>query len=292
MILPPVAGALLGLGVFLAFRAAFPPRVTLSVLLDEYDRARAARPQPHLGPSQPGTPLHRLADLAAARGWPGPRLRADLDLLGVSVEQYAARLASAAAAGLAAGVAVSVVAARVSTLLAGWLLVITAGGVPAAVQRGVHLTAAARRRDMRAALTGYLNLVALRLSSGAGIAEALHDAARVGQGPLFRRLRGSLTDARIHGRSHADTLAALGTAVGVDDLRDLAATVGLVEAGGAQAAVTLRAKATSLRDRQLAELHGQASERTQTMTVAQALLAFGYLLFLGYPSLTVVGHPV
>lgn len=290
MNLGTLAGALLGLGLYLALRAVFPPRPPLALLLDQYDTAHTARPSTTARRPGSAPPAHRLTAAAAARGWPSAAVRTDLDLLGRTDEQYLARLAAAAVAGAAGGLLAAMPAARVSHLLAGWLVVLGAGGMVAAAHAAVRRNATARRRDLRAALGAYLNLVSLRMASGAGLAEALRDAARIGDGPLFRRLRSSFTDARTRGHSHAEVLHTLGTSIGLADLRDLAATVGLVESGGAQAAATLRVKAASLRDRQLADLHGNANERTQTMTVAQALLAFGYLLFLGYPALSVVGN--
>src|SRR5207302_973270 len=70
--------------------------------------------------------------------------------------------------------------------------------------------AAAARREFRVAVGAYLDLVAMRMASGAGLAEALADAAGVGSGPAFAHLRGALADARTDGLSPAASLGRLG----------------------------------------------------------------------------------
>jgi len=46
---------------------------------------------------------------------------------------------------------------------------------------------------------------------------------------------------------------------------------------------SLGARATSLRRRELADLEGQAGEKSQSMLVAQMLLCAGFLAFLTFP---------
>ena len=46
---------------------------------------------------------------------------------------------------------------------------------------------------------------------------------------------------------------------------------------------SLGARATSLRRRELADLEGQAGEKSQSMHVAQMLLCAGFLAFLTFP---------
>ena len=55
---------------------------------------------------------------------------------------------------------------------------------------------------------------------------------------------------------------------------------------GAQAEVTLRERARSLRDAQLASAQGKAGERSQTMVIAQLLLGVGFILFVLYPPIS------
>ena len=57
----------------------------------------------------------------------------------------------------------------------------------------------------------------------------------------------------------------------------------LVADDGAKVRESLSARAASLRRRELADLEGQAGEKSQSMLVAQMLLIAGFLIFLTYP---------
>jgi hypothetical protein len=72
--------------------------------------------------------------------------------------------------------------------------------------------------------------------------------------------------------------------VRIDELRDLSAALSLVADDGAKVRESLLTRAASLRRRELADLQGQAGERSQSMLVAQMLLAFAFLIFLMYPA--------
>jgi Flp pilus assembly protein TadB len=148
--------------------------------------------------------------------------------------------------------------------------------------------AAAVRREFRVAVGAYLDLVAMRMASGAGLAEALGDAASVGSGPAFAHLRGALADARTDGLSPAASLGRLGEELHLPDLVDTATRLSLVDSTGAQAQASLRAQATSLRDRELSDAQGRANERSQSMLVAQVVLGLGFVVFLGYPAVAKV----
>ena len=69
----------------------------------------------------------------------------------------------------------------------------------------------------------------------------------------------------------------------VDDLRDLAAALSLVAEDGAKVRESLTARAVSMRRREIADLEGQAGEKSQSMLVAQMLLVAGFLVFLTFP---------
>jgi tight adherence protein C len=73
--------------------------------------------------------------------------------------------------------------------------------------------------------------------------------------------------------------------MGIDELRDMAAALALVADDGAKVRDSLSARATSLRRRELSEIEGRAQARSQSMLVAQLLLASGFLIFLIYPAI-------
>ena len=173
-------------------------------------------------------------------------------------------------------------------LIPAWAFV--AGAVVGFLVPDLQVRAAATeaRRDFRVAVSAYLDLVAMRMASGAGLAEALGDASRIGAGPAFAAFRGALADARTDGLTPTAALGRLGEQLGVAELVDTAARLSLVDTSGAQAEASLRAQAATLRDRDLSDLRGSANERSQSMLVAQVVLGFGFLLFLGYPAVAKV----
>ena len=213
---------------------------------------------------------------------------ADLAVTGTPAELHAGSKALSALAGLLA------------PLLLAALLGLAGLGLPLLVPVWVGLTggvvgyllpdlrlrrqAAEARRTFRASVGAYLDLVAMRMASGSGLAEALHDAAAIGTGPAFAQIRAALADARTDGLTPAQALGQLGHQLHLPDLVDTSTRLRLVDASGAQAQASLRAQAASLRDRELADAQGRANEQSQSMLVAQVVLGFGFVLFLGYPA--------
>ncbi len=70
----------------------------------------------------------------------------------------------------------------------------------------------------------------------------------------------------------------------MNELKDLSAALSLVAEDGAKVRESLTARAVSLRRRELADLEGQAGEKSQSMLLAQMLLAVAFLVFLMYPA--------
>ena len=147
-----------------------------------------------------------------------------------------------------------------------------------------------RRRDFRHAIGAFLDLVAMNLSGGRGVPEALMAASEIGEGWAFWRIRDALANARITGQTPWQALGVLGEEVQVSELKDLSAALSLVAEDGAKVRESLTARAASLRRRELADLEGQAGERSQSMLVAQMLLAGAFLVFLMYPAIQTLLH--
>jgi tight adherence protein C len=293
-----LAGAGLGLGLLLLIAGLRPARPPLSRALARLDAAArfhlpAAAGDRGLAGRLAGLHRRAAAELAVAldrSGWLPATQAADLAVLGRDRgELFAAKLTGAAAGLVALPVLVGAAAVAglpgpAAVALPGWLA-LSAGVVgfllpDAALRR----RAAGRRRDFRVAVGGYLDLVAMRMASGAGLAEALADAAGIGAGPAFARLRTTLADARTDGLTPAAALHRLGTELALPELVDTGTRLALVDASGAQAEQSLRTSAAALRDRERTDAHGAANERSQSMLVAQVVLGLGFLLFLGYPA--------
>ncbi|MBG0813426.1 type II secretion system protein [Planomonospora sp. ID82291] len=316
-----LAGGVLGLGVFLLARALFPARPGLVTRLLALDAAREGTDAPRMRLVLPDEEVSafrrglglRLARFYAARGWEVRSARADLALLGKSFEGFLATKALLAASGLLA-----------FPLLAGWLALMGWGVSPtvplwAALAAAVvffflpdlqiRRDAARMRRDFRHVVGAFLDLVAMNLAGGRGVPEALMMAVSVGtpgasgapgaggagggggaadsgEGAnwAMARIREALGNARIVGITPWQALGQLGDEINVDELRDLSAALGLVADDGAKVRASLTARAATLRRRELAEVEGQAGERSQSMLVAQLLLCAGFVIFLSFPA--------
>ena len=289
-----LAGAGVGVGLLLIVLGLRPAAPTLAVALAEVDAARWTAPAQASGSR--GRVTSRLArELArgwSSRGWVTPTLRADLDVLGADLDGFLLRKVGWAAGGLLAPplltLAWSALGGRVPLLVPLWVSVCAAVVAFLLPDLSLRQAAAARRRDFRTAVGAFLDLVAMRMASGAGLAEALSAAAAVGDGPAFARLRGALADARTDGLTPGAALGRLGEDLALPDLVDTSLRLRLVDTTGAQAQASLRAQAASLRDRELTDVQGRANERSQSMLVAQVVLGLGFVIFLGYPAVAKV----
>jgi tight adherence protein C len=235
-----------------------------------------------------GTTIRRELDL---RGISLPTgLRADLSIVGRSLETHLGYTLLGAALGL---VVPLFLIGLVATL---FFPSIRGAGIGGAALIGVVVGAAipslnvasearTRRRDFRHVVGSFLDLVAMNLAGGRGVPEALQSASRISDGWAMVRIRDTLEMARLQGATPWSALGQLGEDMRVDELRDMAAALALVADDGAKVRDSLSARAASLRSRELAEIEGRAQARSQSMLVAQLLLATGFLIFLTYPAL-------
>jgi tight adherence protein C len=297
-----LAGALAGIGVFLLAIALVRPSTrgagaaTALARMDADRRRQRLAGRPNLtGPAVP-RPRNVVSSVGAsirrqleAVGIPLPAtLRADLALVDRSLDAY---LAYTVLGGLAGGL-VSLVLAGLAAAFVPILpvftpaLVVLLGVLVGALlpTAAVASRAGVRRRDFRHVVGSFLDLVALNLSGGRGVPEALTSASQISDGWAMIRLRETLEAARLAGVTPWAALGELGQQTQVDELRDLAAALELVADDGAKIRESLAARATSLRRRELADAEGRAQARSQSMLVAQMLLAVGFLTFLVYPA--------
>jgi tight adherence protein C len=292
------AGALTGLALFLLVYALIPQRVSLArriALFEADDAPRARRASYPADGSQSGLSMRLgtvLSRFCAEQGWEFPSLRANLDLVGRSFDNYLATTAMLTVFGLLFPLLAAYGAGLVGlhfgftiplgvSLLMGLLFAV----LPYFEVKG---EADKRRADFRHAIGAFLDLVAMNLSGGRGVPEALMSAGEIGDGWAFWRIRDALANARITGLTPWQALGALGEEVQVNELKDLSAALALVAEDGAKVRESLAARAASLRRRELADREGQAAQKSQSMLVAQTLLALGFLIFLMYPSISLL----
>lgn len=291
-------GAVFGLGVYLLIRALLPSRRGAVATVARVDalRSRGAVHAP-IRESAPATgrlaPLRarvgaRVAAFYLQQGWELRSLRADLAVLDRGWESFLATKVLLASCGLFFGPLVFavlwVVGFGSSPAIPVWLALLFAAIFFMLPDLEVRRDAGDRRRDLRRVIGAYLDLVAMNLAGGRGLPEALMAAAEVGDGWALRRVRNCLADARITGTSQWQALGQLGEELGVDELRDLAASLGLVADDGAKVRESLASRAETMRQRELAEIEGGAGEKSQSMLVAQLLLCAAFLVFLVFPA--------
>jgi Flp pilus assembly protein TadB len=185
--------------------------------------------------------------------------------------------------------------------------VLTVGGHPIAAVYGLGLGAVlgvggfvypdyllsgqvtARRQAFRHALSSYLDLVTIALAGGAGTESALRGAAEAGGGWAFAEIRTALTRAELTGITPWQSFDELGATLGVDELRELAASMSLAGELGAKVRQSLVARADSLRAQQAAAIEAEAEANTERM-IGPAVMVLGLTLFIFYGALGAI-HP-
>lgn len=291
-----VAGAGIGLGVFLAARAVFPRPVPLQRAL-----ADLSRPRPTLVESDTTSTISNrigratvnlfeatgLVDLGGLR----QRLRA----LGKPVEAHAYEKMLGGLAGLflPLGFAAILVAGGV-TVPVGWVAVLVVGlGIGGFVwpDLGLSERIERRRRDFRHSLSAYLDLVTIILAGGGGLETALQTSADLGDGWAFAEIRSALRKARLTNRTPWEVFDDLGTELGVDELRELAASAHLAGDQGARIRASLAAKADSMRNGQTAAIEAQAEAATEKMLLPVVTLVVGMILFIGFGVVQAISTP-
>jgi Flp pilus assembly protein TadB len=288
-----LAGAVAGGGLFLLAFALIPRRMSLAKQIAALGTSAQAY-QPTRRTAGDESEFSRklgesLARFCAEQGWEFPSLRANLRLTGKSFESYLATKVLLAFFGLLIVplffAALSIVGLHISVLIPVWVALVVAIIFFFLPDVELQQTASKRRKDFRHAVGAFLDLVAMSLAGGRGVPEALMGASEIGGGWAMWLIRDALANARISGHTPWHALGLLGEELKVDELRDLSAALSLVAEDGAKVRESLTARAASLRRKEIAELEGQAGERSQSMLVAQMLMCAGFMLFLIFPAI-------
>jgi tight adherence protein C len=289
-----VVGGIAGAGIFLLVVALMPRRASLSKQIASFDatQVRRVRARSYAGDGKESEFSRRLgralAKFCAEQGWEFPSLRANLSLVGKSFENFLATKVLLAVFGFLIipilFVALSFIGLHIPVLIPLWIALVFAAAFFFLPDLELRQQAERRRRDFRHVVGSFLDLVSMNLSGGRGVPEALMAASEVGGGWAMGRIRDALANARITGHTPWQALGELGEEVRVDELRDLSAALGLVADDGAKVRESLTARAESLRRREIADLQGQAGEKSQSMLVAQMLMCAAFMLFLLFPA--------
>jgi tight adherence protein C len=294
MIPAVIIGACTGLALFVLIFALIPRRVGLArrIAAFDADRSPSRRSARYPGDSAESASSKRLgaalARFCAEQGWEFRSLRSNLNLVGRSFENFLATKVLLGLFGLIfppvlLGI-LALAGVHLSVIIPVWAGLIFAVIFFVLPDLELRQQVEKRQRDFRHAIGAFLDLVAMNLAGGRGVPEALMAASEIGEGWAFWRIRDALANARITGQTPWQALGVLGEEVQVSELKDLSAALSLVAEDGAKVRESLTARAVSLRRRELADLEGQAGERSQSMLLAQMLLAAAFLVFLMYPA--------
>ena len=291
MLTQALIGALCGLGLFVAIRALIPSRPGAAAQVAQIDALRArgqfGAPSAADGSLRERIGL-RIAQFYARQGWQQRSVRADLSLLERSWQQFLVTKLGLAALGFVFGPLLFVLlwfaGLHLTPIIPVWLALAFGGLCFILPDLEVRRDATAKRDDFRRVVAAYLDLVSMNLAGGRGLPEALMTAAEVSDGWALRRVRDCLTDARLSGVPQWSALGDLGTEIGIKELTDLGAALNLVADDGAKVRASLASRAETMRRRELSEMEGKAGARSQSMLVAQILLAAGFLVFIVYPA--------
>jgi Flp pilus assembly protein TadB len=283
LVVPLLAGAVTGGGIFVAVRALRPAPLgvalgrlgQLSGVDDDSDRRPEGRSTLAwlAGRSTPS----RLRDLAVAGRTAVAHAAHQMTLLLVILGALAGAALVGPLAGMTLPVPVVVGATLASPAVVWWM-----------TTSSLRRTARRRRRDFVHALSAYLDLINVLLAGGAGLETAMYAAADAGDGWVFDHLRATLLRARTTRRSVWSCLADLGAELGVDDLGELSASVQLAGQHGARVASSLSARASSMRAHLLARLEAEAEAASERMGLPTVLMFVGFLFLLGYPAVRII----
>ena len=302
ILIAALCGACLGLGLLLVARGLKPPRPALAEVLAAH-RAYAGLPQIATQPEASWGPLARLGRPLTGRTLRSdlPSLvpvatRRDLVVLQRSLHQHLAEKVGTAAVGF---LFPAVAAALLSVAGVSFSLAVPVGAALGLAVVGFFIPdfaarseGARRRREFRQALAAFIDLVRISLAGGIGVEGALRDAADIGHGWTFEHLQHAVEVARVTRETPWDALARLGSELGIDELEEMAASVGLAGTDGAKVGLSLAARSKSQRDHELAEAESEALQATERMSLPVVLMFVGFLLFLAFPAvIRIVGIP-
>ncbi|SPT53625.1 Flp pilus assembly protein TadB [Actinomyces bovis] len=294
-----LAGAVSGAGLLLLVVLLVPPAVQPAAMLSALDSQRTEMrlrsESRRLNPDEKELPEwldslgYRAAGLLRRTSLDLSGLLSDLSVLSRSLERHLVTSILLGLAGLVGPLGLVEVAKTIGLVhdtsmpvLLGLLLAVILALLPTLRLRSA---AQAARRDFRHVVGSFLDLVSMSLSAGRGVPEALDAASSLSDDPAMLRIRDSLATARLRGETPWNALGRLGEDLRIDELRDLASALALVAEDGAKIRESLSARAASMRRRELALAEGEAGENSESMLVAQLVIAIGFIIFLVFPAI-------
>ena len=153
----------------------------------------------------------------------------------------------------------------------------------------IHTDTVARadevRVDLRHQLGAFIDMVTMLLAGNTGYEGALDQAARAGDGLLFRQLRRRMREVSTTGRSLVEALSLVAEEYGIVELEQVAATATLSAQEGAPVARSLAAKCSTLRATLAADEEASARIRNDKVTPPLVGMALLFMALIIYPAL-------
>jgi hypothetical protein len=218
-------------------------------------------------------------------GWVRP-----LHLVGRSVPEHVGILVLAGLAGLVLPALVLGTLQLAGLVSIGvWVPAVLSLASAVVVPVVVHSDTIARSEDvavdLRHQLGAYLDMVTMLLAGNSGYEGALDQAARAGDGLLFRELRRRMREVSATGRSLVVALELVADDYGIVELEQVAATATLSASEGAPVARSLAAKCATLRSTLAAEQEAAARVRSDKITPPLVGMALLFMALIIYPAL-------
>jgi tight adherence protein C len=273
-------------GVWLALDGWRQPRPALGRAMAHLRRSGVTTPDDASGPiASVGAFVEHHGASTWTRAWVQP-----LRLVGRSVETHVGHLVLAALGGLLIPPLILGVLQVLGLLSLGiWIpagLAVACALGGAALAHSTTMAASADvALDLRHQLGAYLDMVTMLLAGNTGYEGALDQAARAGDGLLFRELRRAMREAGTTGQSLVRALERVADDYGIVELEQVAATATLSAAEGAPVARSLAAKCSTLRSTLAAEQEADARVRNDKVTPPLVAMALLFMALIIYPAL-------
>lgn len=277
------AGGLFALGLIVLVQGIFPKRVSLKSRL-------AAFNEHDVGVLADVEDTSIVEDLAVTlletvKGDDVDELRSHLAVVDQPIKEFAMEKAKAA-------VFAAILVGFLSMLFdfagggAGLLILGLVGAVIGYQLPDMELEkkADARRVEFTRALTAFITLLGSSISGGGGVTTAMVDAAAMGEGWVFVKIRNALDEASLNGSSPWSALDRLGRELRVPALVELAGSLTLAGSSGARITETLHARAESSREKELAEVRSDAEAKSASIGMPVGLMLVGWAIFMAYPA--------
>jgi hypothetical protein len=280
-----LASAVACVGAWLIVSGWAQPRPTVSQAVQHLHRSGADQRTPVDSGivGRVGATVRRRNDWSDAWGQP-------LRLIGRPVDVHIGFLVLAALAGLVLpSLMIGVLQVAGVLSIAVWIPAALALASAALLPLLVHSDAMTRSTevalDLRHQLGAYLDMVTMLLAGNTGYEGALDQAARAGDGLLFRELRRRMREAGATGQSLVRALELVADDYGLVELEQVAATATLSANEGAPVARSLSAKCATLRSTLAAEQEAAARVRNDKITPPLVGMALLFMALIIYPAL-------